>query len=283
MSELEPVLVLGATSLVGRFLTPRLLETGVAFTAVSRSARSEPHWVTGDLKRPVSLAAIGTAEQVYSLSPIWLLPSALSALRDLGMRRLVAFSSTSRFTKTEAASDYERGVAKSLADGEAAVTAFCSASGIGYTIIRPTLIYAEGLDGNVSRLAGLIRRLGLLPLPGAGRGLRQPVHASDLADLAMLAMAAEPENRAYDATGGETLSYRTMVERIFEGMGRTPRVVSLPEPLVGAAYALAKPLFPGSTRGMIDRINQDLVFDPDPIRAAFGWTGRDFHPSFQQR
>jgi hypothetical protein len=72
----------------------------------------------------------------------------------------------------------------------------------------------------------------------------------------------------------------TMVERIFKGLGRRPMILPLPAALVRFAYALAKPLLPGSTGGMVDRIGEDLVFDPEPVQRDFGWTPRDFHPRF---
>jgi nucleoside-diphosphate-sugar epimerase len=121
------------------------------------------------------------------------------------MTRLVAFSSTSRFTKQTSDVPEERAVAASLAEAEAEVERFCAEQGVAWTILRPTLIYDEGRDGNVSRLAGLIRRFGVLPLSGGGEGLRQPVHAEDLA-VGALRAAGSPaaENKAYDLVGGET-------------------------------------------------------------------------------
>jgi nucleoside-diphosphate-sugar epimerase len=280
----DPILVLGATSLIGRFLLPRLAASGAPAMALSRAARASQdgiRWAVGDLARPSGLATIGPIGAVISLSPIWLLTAeALNALHQLGMRRLVAFSSTSRFTKSDAASARERAVAQALADGEALVEAFCRAHGVGFTILRPTLIYAEGQDGNVSRLAALIRRFGVLPLPGQGRGLRQPVHADDLAVLALVALAQPAGDRAYDTPGGETLTYRAMARRVFEGLGRKPRVLPLPQALVRAGYVLAKPMLPGATIGMVDRVNQDLVFDGEPVRRDFGWAPRGFHPRF---
>src|ERR1700749_1469103 len=67
--------------------------------------------------------------------------------------------------------------------GEAAVRDFCGANGVAWTLLRPTLIYAEGHDQNVTRLAGMIRKLGVLPLSGQGAGLRPPVHADAQADF----------------------------------------------------------------------------------------------------
>jgi nucleoside-diphosphate-sugar epimerase len=288
MSVAERVLLLGATSLVGRFVVPRLANAGIDAVALSRVERAEQpgiRWLHGDLARPETWAAspgVSTA-WVLSLSPIWLLTAeVLVALQTKGMRRLVAFSSTSRFTKAASGSAAERATAKALADGESRVEAFCGAQGIGFTVLRPTLIYAEGQDGNVSRLAGLIRRFGVLPLPGGATGLRQPVHADDLAALALHALRRPGTNRAYDTPGGETLAYRVMVERIFEGLGRPPRILTLPPSALRLGYVAARPWLPGSTADMLIRVAEDLVFDPAPAVRDLDWSPRPFRPRFER-
>ncbi len=275
------VLVLGGTSLIGGFLLPRLDPSALILSRHVREGDTAHRWRRGDFADIQAWSAEIRAEQVFALCPIWLLkPELLAGLYARGMRRLVAFSSTSRFTKTASGSAKERAVAAALIGGEATVEAFCAAHGVGYTILRPTLIYAEGKDGNVSRLAALIRRLGVLPLPGRAAGLRQPVHADDLAIVALAAMDRAPTNRAYEVPGGETLTYRAMVERIFEGLGRRPCILSLPPALLRVAYTLAKPVLPGSTEDMILRVNEDLVFDLADARRDLGWAARDFHPRF---
>ena len=276
----EPLLVLGATSLIGRFLLPRLEASRTDYAPFSRQAPRTERWLQGDLDR-INAAGLPRSRRVVSLSPIWLLPPALPALLSAGMQRLVAFSSTSRFTKTASPDPAERAVARRLAEAEAATSEFCEARGVRWTILRPTLIYAEGQDQNVTRLAGLIRRLGFVPLYGRGEGRRQPVHADDLAGAALAALDAPgAADRAFDLPGGETLSYRAMVERIFEGMGRRPRIVSLPAPLWRAGFALAAPLLPGAGVAMGARMAEDLVFDGEPARAALEWSPRAFRPAF---
>jgi nucleoside-diphosphate-sugar epimerase len=275
------LLVLGGTSLIGRFLLPRLAQAGRPFRAVSRAPRPPAEggeWLVADLTRPPDLPP---AAQAVSLSPIWLLPPALPALHAAGVRRLVAVSSTSRFTKALSPDPAERAVADDLARAEEAVQTYCEAHAIAWTILRPTLIYAEGEDANVTRLANLIRRFGVLPLYGAGEGRRQPVHADDLAAGALAALDnPAAENRAFDAPGGETLSYRAMAARIFLALGRRPRIISLPPALWRAGFALAAPLLPGAGAAMGERMNEDLVFDPGPAQAAFGWSPRPFRPVF---
>jgi nucleoside-diphosphate-sugar epimerase len=197
------------------------------------------------------------------------------------VRRLIAFSSTSRFTKAASPEAEERAVAERLVDGEERTIAFCEAHGVAWTIFRPTMIYAEGRDRNVSRLAGLIRRFRVLPLAGSGEGRRQPVHADDLAEACLLALdRRESFGRAYDLPGGETLTYRAMAVRIFHGLGLRPRVVSLPPALWRTGLKLAAPLLPGVTVAMGERMAEDLVFDGSAAAADFGWSPRPFRPRF---
>jgi nucleoside-diphosphate-sugar epimerase len=239
--------------------------------------------VRGDLDDQALEAALPQARTVFSLSPIWSLPAALPALKSKGMVRLVAFSSTSVFTKAGSDDAGERQVARNLADGEAAVVAFCEAHDVAWTILRPTMIYAEGQDKNVTRLARMIAKFGFLPLAGRGEGLRQPVHADDLAVGALMAaMRPAACQRAYDLPGGETLTYRQMVERIFRSMGRQPRILTAPGWLWAAGFALAKPLLKGATAQMGKRMGENLVFKAGPAQQDLDWSPRDFRPDFSK-
>ena len=277
----QPLLVLGATSLIGAFL-PGVAQ-GRPLLGVSRAAREGGGyaWARADLADPH--AVLPRARAALSLSPVWLLADALPALERAGVRRVVAVSSTSRWTKAASPHASERETARRLADGEAALEAWAAPRGIGWTVLRPTLIYAEGRDANVSRLAALARRWRGLPLAGDGAGLRQPVHAQDLARGALQALASPAAaGRAYDLPGGETLSYRAMCERVFEGLGRRPRLLPLPPGVWRAGLALAGPLLPGATAAMGARMACDLTFDPVPAARDFGWAPRDFHPRFDR-
>jgi len=280
-----PVLVLGATSLIGRFLLPRLESLGAKTFALSRKAPEGAvgamQWVRADLGDTELEAALPKAATVFALSPIWVLPAALPALKARGMRRLVAFSSTSVFTKAGSDDEGERMTAQSLADGEAAVAAFCEAHKVAWTILRPTMIYAEGRDKNVTRLARLIRRFGVLPLSGQGEGLRQPVHADDLAAGALVAARTPAAcDRAYDLPGGETLTYRQMAERIFKALGRPIRIIAAPDWLWRLGFSLARPLLPGATAQMGRRMSSDLVFKATPAERDLQWNPRSFQPDF---
>jgi nucleoside-diphosphate-sugar epimerase len=289
------VIVTGATGLVGHYLLSLLTERGFAVQAISRQAprsatsgaAGAARWMRLDLDGPgaeVGAAGarggrFGSADCFVHAAPIWLLPPWLPRAADAGVRRLVAFSSTSRFTKQGSSSPKERETARRLAEAEDAVQETCRRRGIPWTILRPTLVYGGGRDRNVSDAARFVARFGFFPIAGRGTGRRQPVHGADLA-AAALDVLDNPAtfDRAYDTPGGETLTYAEMVSRIARAVGRTPRLVHLPLPLLRGTLATASCL-PGLghvTRDMADRMDEDLVFDLAPARRDFGYDPRPF-------
>jgi nucleoside-diphosphate-sugar epimerase len=240
-------------------------------------------WITGDLVDPDIAHRLPPLAVVYSVSPIGLLPKALPAMIQGGASRVIAFSSTSRFTKLDSPVEAERQAAQAWIEGEARVISLCEAASVSWTILRPTMIYAEGQDKNVSRLACLIRRYGVLPLSGGGSGLRQPVHGDDLAAAAIAAAAsAAAANQAYNLPGGETMSYREMVGRIFDALHRPRRIITVPPWAWRLLFALARPLLPpGVNAAMGARMSNDMTFDAEAARRDIGWNPRAFHPRFE--
>jgi nucleoside-diphosphate-sugar epimerase len=155
----------------------------------------------------------------------------------------------------------------------------CRKEEIAWTLFRPTLIYGEGRDRNVSEIARFIRRFGFFPLAGEGRGRRQPVHAEDLARACLAVLDNEQAiGRVYDLPGGETLTYAEMVSRIARGLGRTPRLLRVPVPLLRVALAGLRrlPSFAHLSPEVASRMNIDLIFDAQAARRDFGYDPRPF-------
>lgn len=275
-------LILGAGSQVAPFLADRLAERGYAGHGLSRHAPDAPlhaafPWRRADLAGMPDWPALPGA-LVVSVLPLWLLPPHVPALAAAGATRLIAFSSTSVFAKADSRDPAERALARRLSEAESALADACEASGIPWTVLRPTLIYGGGRDQNVSAVARFIQRFGFFPVAHPASGLRQPVHADDLA-LAAVAAIANPTafNRAFNLPGGETLSYRDMVAHIFAGLGRTPRILPLPSGLLQAALPLVQDRLPHRySPALFLRMNQDLAFDATEAREALGYAPRSF-------
>jgi nucleoside-diphosphate-sugar epimerase len=281
----ENALVVGATSLVGRFLVDRLRAEGVNAIGLCRTppAGSAPgNWIAGDLQNADDIRdKLPVISSVYSVGPIHLLAKSLSVLAEKGTNRVIAFSSSSAGSKQKSEIAHERIAAQQFIDGERQTIEICEAHGIPWTILRPTLIYVEGFDKNVSRIARFIQRFRFFPLAGRGDGLRQPVHGADLAAAAVtIRLVNGTVSKIYDMPGGETLPYAEMVGRIFDGLNMPRRIVRVPVPVWKLAFLVAGLLLPGATSAMGNRMSEDLVFDATSAARDFGWTPRAFYPSF---
>ena len=276
--------VLGATSLVGACLLPLLTQAGWQVTAYSRrAAQPAGERVSWRQIKDAPLAPFpmreGNSPDWICVAPIWVLPEHFAWLEAQGARRVVVLSSTSRFTKDDSSDPEEQVVARRLAEAEARVQAWAETRGVEWVILRPALIYGLGRDKNIAELARFIRRFGFFPVFGKAEGLRQPIHAGDVAGACVAALQAPGAvNRAYNLSGGETLAYRDMVARIFAALARRPRLLPVPLPAFRVAVALMRclPRYRHWSAAMAERMNRDLVFDHAEAARDLGFKPRAF-------
>ncbi|HHB12475.1 MAG TPA: NAD(P)-dependent oxidoreductase [Chromatiales bacterium] len=279
---MKRVLVTGARSAVGAFLLPLLLEHECTVLAVSRRGREVSgagvRWLRADLR--AAPPALGPFDVWIHLARLDLLPRWLEGL-SAPPNRLIAFSTTSVLSKAASSDPAERELAARLLDAERRVQRLAEERGVAWTLFRPTMIYGTGRDHNVAFIARWVRRWRLFPLVGAGRGARQPVHAADLARACLLALDARSSHgQTYVLGGGEVLTYREMVDRIFRAEGLTPRYLQVSEHLLCLAVQAAAHL-PGLrflSPAMVQRMNQDLAFDIGPAERDLGYRPRPFEP-----
>jgi nucleoside-diphosphate-sugar epimerase len=291
--------VFGATSFVGNHLLRLLTNQNLNVIAYSRRdvinlpALNGVTWkpiednTKTHLSTPSSFDSIPLIQKIQyipfwiSVAPIWTLPDHFDFLRSHGIKRIVALSSTSRFAKVDSSNPFEKDVARRLTEGEVELQIWANSNNIQWIILRPTLIYGNGLDRNISSIASFIRKFGFFPLFGDAAGLRQPVHAEDVASSCITTLL-QPEisNQAYNISGGETLPYRDMVKRIFTSLGLTPRLVNIPLWLFQFSISFLHifPRFRHLTTAMAERMNQDLYFDHSDAKHDFGYSPRPFDP-----
>ncbi len=223
----------------------------------------------------------GTIEKWIYIAPIWTLPEHFSLLEECGATKIVALSSTSRYSKAESDCDYERSLAARIRTSEEEFITWCEQTRRQWTILRPTMIYGHGQDKNISEIARFIKRFGIYPVFGKASGLRQPVHVDDVAEACLSALdSTVASGRAYNLSGGETLTYREMLHRIFGACRKKPRLIRLP--MVGFNILLTVlkiiPRFRRWSAEMVKRMNQDLTFDNDAARHDLKFSPRPFTP-----
>jgi nucleoside-diphosphate-sugar epimerase len=171
------------------------------------------------------------------------LPDYFPLLDTQGAKRVVILSSTSRFTKNDSSDPGERALSLRFADAEACVQKWAESHGVEWVGLLPTLIYGLAGDKNITEIARLIRRFGFFPLFGKANGLRQPIHIVDVANACLTALQTPcAANRMYNISGGETITYRNMVARVFSALGRSPRSPTIPLWVFRVAVAMLRRL-----------------------------------------
>jgi len=260
--------VIGASGRSGLALCRALMARGVDVVPV---VRDPGKFVASGLPFAPRLADLGDASAFSAaLADATRIASAAHARHAAAIiaaapvqARLVLMGSTRRFTRWP--DEHGGGVIA----GEAALLG----SGRAGVILHPTMIYgAEGED-NVRRLAALMRRLPVLPLPGGGRNLVQPIHQDDV--TACLVAALEHPWRGPEAmviAGPEPVTYAAFLRAIARAAGLPPpRILPVPAWALMAASPLTRlPGLPRIRPAEIRRLLEDKDFQADAMRAVLG-------------
>ncbi|HVY16743.1 MAG TPA: NAD(P)H-binding protein [Rhodopila sp.] len=261
----DPVFVIGASGRSGTALSRSLLGDGIEVVPVVRNAarwhatdlRGTPR--LADLRQPDALrAALAGARRIVSCAHARHAAAILAAAPEDAT--LVLLGSTRKFTRWPDA--HGNGV---LA-GEAALLG----SGRRGVMLHPTMIYGAQGEDNVQRLAGLMRRLPFLPLPGGGRFLVQPIHQSDVTRSIRAALEREwPVAESVVIAGPRPLPYVDFARAIAEACGLPPpRILPFPAPPLILLARLTQhvttrpPVRPDEIR----RLLEDKAFPIDAMR-----------------
>lgn len=263
------IAVIGASGRSGAALCRALLARGMPFRPVVRdTARWAALALPGtprlaDLRDTAGLAAaLRGADRIASCAHARWAPAILAAAP--AGATLVLMGSTRRFSRWPDAHG----------DGVRAGEAAFLAAGRPGIMLHPTMIYgAEGED-NVQRLATLLRRLPIAPLPGGGRALVQPIHQGDVTACLLAALERRwTATRAIVLAGPEPMRYRDFLAAVARAAGiAPPPVLPVPSALLQllAPLTRAMPGLPRVDADEIRRLTEDKAFDIAPMRAELG-------------
>ncbi len=281
------VLVTGASGFIGTALVPKLVAAGHVPRLLVRqppAARPAPpvEVVTGDLLSPASLGAatagadavvhLGAATSAGRVDPalayrvnVGGATALIDACRRAGCRRILVFST--QHVHLPNCGAYGR--TKRIAD------ALFSASGLDVTILRPSLVYGAGARGVFVKLAGLVRRLPVIPVVGPGTWHLRPLYVDDLLAL-IVETLGRPElaGRTYDVGGIERVTYDEFLVAICAALGRRCRRLHLPVPLSFAIAWTLERLLPNPPLTM-ENVYGSLLEAPCDLTALM----HDFRPA----
>jgi nucleoside-diphosphate-sugar epimerase len=294
MSQL--VLVTGATGFVGRTLCRVLTDSGYRVRAAVRRtgqlAINLEQVTVGDIGSSTDWtealrgvdAVVHAAARAHIMNPkpsdfdlyyetnargtAHLGESAAAA----GVRRFIYVSSIKVNGEERAADAYRASdpahpqdpYGKSKWEGEQALLAYAGAMQVA--IVRPPLVYGPGVRANFLRLMRWVDKQYPLPL-AAIRNRRSLVSVWNLCDLLVhLLRCPLSDNRPWLVSDGHDLSTPELIRGIALAMGRRPRLLPVPAPMLRLAGSLM------GKGAEISRLLGSLAVDISDTREILGWS-----------
>jgi uncharacterized protein YbjT (DUF2867 family) len=294
---MSTILVTGASGFVGRHTVPALVAAGHRVVALARTPtageavlgrlpaaqRGSVEIRAGDVTRPETLGpALAGVDAVVHLVAI---PRDFSRGADM---RLVNTEGTRAVVAAMAAAGVGRlvhmgalGVVDDpnlhYASSKAKAEAIVRASGLEWTILKPSLQFGEG-DGFFNLIATLVRiSPGVVPVPGDGSARFQPIHVGDVARIVVSSLA-DPATAggSFELGGPRYWTYREITREVIATLGKTRAIVPMPVALIrlvaGTSELVHLP-FPVAT-DQLRQLRLDNIGPLDLIPTRFGFTPR---------
>jgi len=270
---IDPVHVIGASGRSGLALSRSLLADGIPVVPVVRNPAKWTASGSNITARQADLRqadapdgplrrALADATRIVSLAHARHTVAILAAAP--ASADLVLLGSTRKFTR------WPDRHGNGVLSGDAALLA----AGRQGIMLHPTMIYgAEGED-NVQRLAALLRRLPVLPMPGGGRFLVQPIHQDDVTRCIRAALKRRWEAPTSVVIAGPgPIRYADFVRAVAAAAGlRRPFILPFPAAPLIAAARLTRHVasLPAIQPDEIRRLVEDKAFDISFMRDTLG-------------
>lgn len=306
-----PVLVTGATGFTGQVLTRKLVEAGLAVTAIARSSSNlqplgdlEITWIRGDVfDEQVMTKALAGQHYVFHVAAAFREAKsseqdywnvhvkstqiiAEHALHDPDFKRLIHISTIGVHGHIEdppATEEYRfapgDGYQRTKAQAEEWLNDFAAKNDLDYTIIRPAAIYGPG-DRRLLKLFKMALKP-FFPLLGKGKCMYHMVHVDDLTNSFIIA-ATEPKAKGEAIISGaeEPIAIADIARIVAEEFGHTVKVIRLPiGPFFLAADLCEKICRPFGIEPPIYRrrvafYSKDRHFDVSKLKNVLGYSPR---------
>ncbi|MGP0088927.1 MAG: NAD-dependent epimerase/dehydratase family protein [Xanthobacteraceae bacterium] len=280
----------GATGFIGQHLLRELPKRGYRLRVLLRRPASVPELtgsaVIGDLARPQNMAAAlegvdavihsagiahamsGVPEDDYRVLNTEATIGLARAARRAGAKRFVFLSSIRAQTGPTAEAVLTEDIAPSPTDAygksKLAAERGLAELDLDWVALRPVLVYGPGVKGNMAQLMRLASSPYPLPLGGikAQRSLLALDNLLEAIDTVLAALA--PLRRPLIVADPRALTVAQMIAAMRQGLGRGPRLITVPAPLLEAALRAV------GHHEAYQRLASSLVADPSAL-AQLGW------------
>lgn len=260
------ILIVGASKPLGLEIVRRLCATGHNVVATYRTPNKEAYRQLEDLGAGIVQLDVtdetALATQLDNASGAIFTPiltvSKNAASLVAGRFPVVFFSSNN------VAVDFEADVYARLRAAEDEVHKRAPEA----IIFRPTMIYGYPGDGNIANLVGAMRRFPVVPMPGHGKALQQPIYYKDVAKIACEAITGDVgSNEICTIAGPQPVSQKILYQEVARSANAKPLIAPMPAgPIsqilrVTATLGLKAPL----SAAQVARANQDKTPKAEPV------------------
>jgi uncharacterized protein YbjT (DUF2867 family) len=241
------IMVLGAGGFIGRHIMSSLLEAGHELVGVARNLENLPEafpdvefqqidLATAIEEQPwharlegvdciVNAAGVLRGRQIEAVHVDF--PKAMhAAAAKVGVKQVVLISAIS--AREDVTTDYS--ITKLAGEAD------LRASGLGWTVLRPSLVYGDGSYGGTSLMRGMAGLPLITPVPAKGNFTFTPIHVRDVArSVAAICGDERFHGQSLEPVGPETYSLSDLLARYraWLGFGRS-KFLSIPMPIMRA-------------------------------------------------
>lgn len=198
-----------------------------------------------------------------------------TAAVNLGIKRFIFLSSihvngqstltnTRGFTETDLPQPHGA-YAQSKWEAEQWLTEYSQNTGLETVIIRPSLVYGQGVKGNFASMLNIIKRG--IPLPLASvQNRRSFIYIENLCDAISVCIShPRAASQTYVVSDNEIVSTPELIRLMANALGKIPKLWPFPSRLI---YFLGKITGQTST---VERLLGSLVVDNSKIKQSLHW------------
>ena len=202
----------------------------------------------------------------------------MQAAKANNVKRIIFVHTTGIFSKYKMASGEYKVIEKEVIEQ--------SKDCIDITILRPTMIYGDICDRNISKFIKMMDKMRIYPMIAGGKAKIQPVNARDLgrAYYQVLINPETTKNKSYNLSGEKEITIKDMLKLILKYLNKKSLFITIPMWMaLIAAYAL-KVLTLGK-KDIVEkvlRMNETRVFSNEDARKDFGYTTINFEEGIKE-
>lgn len=275
------LLVIGVTGHTGKYFLQELVKNKykekIRFLirkekeeAILKDTGLNYETIYGDLENIESLKrACKDIDQILEIYNIRYSLNVLEVAIQNNVKRIIFVHTTGIFSKYKMASEEYKIIEKEVIEKS-------KNNNIDITILRPTMIYGDICDHNISKFIKMMDKMRIYPMIAGGKAEIQPVNARDLgrAYYQVLINPEKTKNKNYNLSGEKPIMIKNMLKLILKYLDK--KTIFIPIPMfisITVAYILKILTF--GKKDIVEkvlRMNETRIFSNEEARRDFGYT-----------